>query len=100
MIRYRVTISSRAMRQIERASAWWRTHRDKNPFAFDQDLDDAFRSIRSNPHVGSPVRARRVGVRSLWLDRIGYFVYYRERANHFVEILAIWHAARGSRPKL
>ena len=88
------------MRQIERASNWWREHRDKAPTAFDEDIDAAFKLLRSNPHAGTPVRARRIGVRSLWLDRVGYFVYYRERPNNLIEILALWHASRGSRPKL
>lgn len=88
------------MRQIEAASGWWREHRDKAPDAFDEDLDKAFQLLRDNPHAGTPVRARRVGVRSMWLERIGYFLYYRERGDQLIEILAIWHAARGSRPKL
>lgn len=85
--------------QIERASKWWRAHRDKAPDAFDDELAEALEEIRSSTNVGMPVRARRVGVRSVWLDRIGYFLYYRV-VDDIVIVVAIWHAARGSRPKL
>ena len=88
------------MRQIERASNWWREHRDKAPHAFDDEIDAAFKMLRSSPHAGMSVRTQRTGIRALWLDRIGYFVYYRERAHDLVEIVAIWHASRGSPPKL
>jgi plasmid stabilization system protein ParE len=93
-------LSKRAIREIDRASAWWRTHREKAPHAFDDDTNAAFESLRVNPNVGKPLRARRPGVRSLWLERIGYFVYYRIHDDGMVMVLAIWHAARGSRPKL
>lgn len=44
------------------------------------------------------VRGRRIGVRSIWLERIGYLLYYRVIGD-VVLVVAIWHAARGSRPK-
>ena len=95
----RIRISRTALSQIDRAAAWWRKHRDKAQDAFDEDLENAFRDIRENPSIGTRVRARRVGVRSVWLERIGYVVYYRV-VDGVVVIVAIWHAARGSRPKL
>lgn len=85
--------------QLDRASKWWRQNRDKAPDAFDLDFADAFDRIRTNSDIGTPIRSQRAGVRSLWLDRIGYFVYYRV-TDDTVEIIAIWHAARGSRPRL
>ena len=88
------------MRQIDRASDWWREHRDKAPRAFDEDIDAAFKLLRSSPRAGISVRARQEGIRALWLERIGYFVHYRERPNNLIEIVAIWHASRDSRPKL
>lgn len=96
----RIRFSPRAWREIERGSAWWRRHRDKAPDAFDVDTDAAIDLIRSEPHIGTPTRARRFGVRSLWLERIGYFIYYVETPDGFIEILALWHASRGSRPRL
>ncbi len=100
MSRYRVRLSSNAIRQIDRASAWWQKNRDKAPDAFDDDTHAAFESLRVNPYAGTPIRARHPGVRALWLERIGYFIYYRIVEDRMVLVLAVWHASRGSRPKL
>jgi plasmid stabilization system protein ParE len=99
-VRRRIRISSAAAAHIEAAAEWWRTHRDKAPDAFDEDLDAAFELIRSAPGSGSRVKARRIGVRRVWLGRIGYFLYYREGDSDIIEVLALWHAARRSRPQL
>lgn len=96
----RLRASHRVWAQIDRASNWWRRNRDKAPDAFDLDLEDGLDRIRTNPDIGSPVRARRIGVRSLWLERIRYFIYYRVVDDETVELLGAWHASRGSRPKL
>ena len=86
--------------QIDRASVWWRQHRDKAPHALDHDVDDAIDLLRSNPHIGTVIRSRRGTIRALWLERIGYFLYYRILDDGTIEILRFWHASRGSRPKL
>jgi plasmid stabilization system protein ParE len=98
-VKRRLRFSRRGWREIERASTWWRRHRDKAPDAFDTDVDQAIDRIRSNPHAGIPVRAKRIGIRALWLDRIGYFIYYVEAPDDVIEILALWHASRGTRPR-
>ena len=99
MSRHRIRISGRAAAQIEKAARWWRKHRDKAPTAFNDDLEHAIDVIRSNPTIGQSVD-RRPGVRRYWLDRVGYFIYYREPVDGVVEISALWHGSRGSRPKL
>jgi plasmid stabilization system protein ParE len=99
-VKKRIHASRRVWAQIDRASRWWRENRDKAPEAFDDDFAEALDRIRTNPGRGMPVSARRVGVRSVWLDRIGYYVYYRLVDDEIVEILALWHASRGSRPRL
>lgn len=99
-MKFRLRISSRAWSEIDRASKWWRRNRDKAPQAFDEDLDAALERIRSDPGIGRRIHARRrADVRALWLDRIGYFVYYSVSGD-VVEIAAVWHASRGSRPRL
>jgi plasmid stabilization system protein ParE len=98
-VKYRIRISDRASAQIDRAAEWWRLNREKAPDAFDADTDEALERLRVNPLAGSRVRARRGDVRALWLDRIGYFLYYRV-VGDIVEVLALWHASRGSRPRL
>jgi plasmid stabilization system protein ParE len=99
-VKKRLRAPRRVWAQLDRASKWWRRHRDKAPDAFDADFADAFDRIRSNPDIGTPVRSRKGDARSLWLDRIGYFVFYRVLDTETVEIIAIWHSSRGSRPKL
>jgi len=99
-VKRHVRFSPRAWREIERGAAWWRRNRDKAPDAFDADTNAAIDLIRSEPHIGTPIRARRVGVRAVWIERIGYYMYYVEISDEVVEILALWHASRGSRPKL
>jgi plasmid stabilization system protein ParE len=98
-VKRRARFSSRGWREIDRASTWWRRHRDKAPDAFDTDLDEAIDRIRLDPRAGIPIRAKRAGVRALWLDRIGYFLYYVEAEDGAIEILSLWHASRGSRPR-
>jgi plasmid stabilization system protein ParE len=41
------------------------------------------------------------GVRRVLLPRVGHFLFYRVAPRkQAVEILAFWHASRGSRPRL
>lgn len=95
----RLRAARRVWLQLDRASEWWRRNRDKAPDAFDLDIADALNRIRTHSEIGTRVRSRRGGVRSLWLERIGYFLYYRAIDDDTIEILAVWHAARGSRPR-
>ena len=88
----RIRISSRAIRQIDRASAWWRKNRHKAPDAFDRDVDEALELIRDRPDIGQLVRSV-PGMRRLWLERIRYYIYYSVR-NDIVDVVAVWHASR------
>lgn len=99
-MKYRIRFTERGWSQIDRASTWWRNHRDKAPNALDEDLDLAIELLRSTPHVGMIVHTRRGSVRALWLERIGYFLYYRILGDGTVEILRFWHGSRGTRPRL
>jgi plasmid stabilization system protein ParE len=46
------------------------------------------------------VRSTRVkGVRRRLMRRVHYYVYYRESGGD-IEILAFWHASRGSEPPI
>ena len=96
----KVRVSKRAQAQIERAAQWWDRHRDLAPQAFDEDLAKAFSLLSTEPLIGAPfasVNAR--GVRRLHLARIRYHLYYRIR-NRTVEVIAFWHASRGTGPSL
>jgi plasmid stabilization system protein ParE len=96
-----VVLSRRARRQLFSALRWWDRHREKAPNAFDEDLAATLELLRHTPEVGQPVRAKRLGVRRILMERIRYYVYYRYdrlNASGTVEIIVIWHASR--RPPL
>jgi plasmid stabilization system protein ParE len=97
--RFRLRISLRAAQQIDAASAWWRKHRHKAPEALDDDVAEAFELIRENPGVGTLVRRRPRHVRKIYLERVGYFLYYAEPIDGIIEVGALWHASRRSRPR-
>lgn len=50
---YRLRVAPRAARQMRQAAAWWIENRPKAPNAFAEDLDEAFRLIRSFPSLGA-----------------------------------------------
>jgi plasmid stabilization system protein ParE len=98
----RVVVTERAAQQIEGSAAWWHENRHAAPDAVHDELAAAFRFIALSPNSGARAQsARLVGVRRILLSRIGYFLYYRvNRASRSVDVLALWHAKRGSGPDL
>jgi len=95
-----VRVTKRAQAQIDRAAKWWDENRDLAPEAFDEDLAKAFLLLSAEPRIGGPApSAHAQGVRRLHLARIRYRLFYRVRAG-VVEVLALWHASRGSGPSL
>jgi plasmid stabilization system protein ParE len=101
-VSYRLRTSRRAGRQIREAAAWWSSNRDKAPFAFAEDLDDALHLIAELPKVGEPVQhVEMTGVRRLLLTRTRYHLYYRVAEDtRIVEVLTLWHTSRARPPKL
>ena len=97
-----IQINDLAKAQVRAAEEWWRVNRPSAPNAIREELERAASLIALQPEVGT--RARNVtlpDVRRLALDRIRYHVYYRVIADlEQVEILAFWHASRGSGPDL
>jgi plasmid stabilization system protein ParE len=98
----KIAVSILAAGQIRAAEEWWRINRPKAPNAIRDDLDRASSLIAVQPEVGA--RARNValpGVRRLHLARLRYDLYYRlVDAPRQLEILAFWHASRGSGPPI
>jgi hypothetical protein len=96
-----VVVSALATEQMHAAAEWWRTNRPKAPNALREDLDRALSLLAIQPNVGSRARnAKLQDVRRVHLVRIRYDLYYRlvERPSRRLEILALWHANRGSDP--
>jgi len=87
---------------VRAAETWWQLNRPKVPGAIRSELERASSLIALQPGIGTRARNTSLpGVRRLHLARIRYDVYYRliEAPKH-LEILAFWHANRGSRPKI
>jgi len=97
-----VVFTRRAARQVENAAEWWRVNRPEAPGAVQDELADVVALIAAQPSCGVPsVSSRLRGIRRIHLVRIDYHVYYRLAPRlRRVEIIAFWHARRGSGPKL
>lgn len=95
-----VRISARAASQIRHAAQWWLENRPAAPGAIAHDVRESIALLAEQPGIGSKCSgARAVGVRRLYLGRIGYFLYYRASGDA-LDVLAFWHARRGRQPKL
>jgi plasmid stabilization system protein ParE len=95
---YAIVIMPRARRLIAEARDWWSLNRTAAPALLGEELDRAFDRIAKNPNIGAPW-PRRAGVRRLVLARVGFLVLYRVRARaERIEVLAVWHGARGQPP--
>jgi len=65
-----------------------------------EDVARAFVQIAQHPGAGELVlKTRRQGVRHVPLRRIRYFICYRVHGD-VIEIIAFWHASRGTPPPI
>lgn len=86
--------------QARRAAEWWQHHRPAAPGAVAKDIGESVALLAEQPAIGAKYEgARTLGVRRLFLSRIGYFLYYRVR-DDTLEVLALWHASRGEQPRV
>lgn len=96
----RVKISARAAAEIRKADAWWAENRTAAPGAIATDFAAAVSLLAQQPGIGAKYEGTRVpGVRRLYLNRVGYFVYYKAEAG-LLKVLAFWHASREHPPVL
>jgi plasmid stabilization system protein ParE len=97
-----VVLTRRAERQLEIALNWWKANRPAAPHLFVEEMTRAVELLGVRPAIGARARgAPFQGVRRVLLEAIGYHIYYRVRpVLRRVEILAIWHARRGSPARL
>jgi plasmid stabilization system protein ParE len=97
-----VTVSPLAASQVHAAETWWQANRPKAPGAIRAELERASSLLALQPHIGArAINVALPGVRRLHLGRIRYDLYYRLLdAPRRLEILALWHASRGSLPPL
>jgi plasmid stabilization system protein ParE len=96
----RIKVSARAAAQVRQAAAWWLANRPAAPDAVAKEVAESVALLAEQPGIGARYGGSRTpGVRRVFLGRIGYFVYYRA-TNDTLEVLALWHASRGSQPAL
>lgn len=73
----RVRIAARAANQVRKASEWWSVNRPNAPNAIATDFGEAVALLTEQPGIGAKYEGSRiVGMRRLFLSRVGYFIYY------------------------
>lgn len=98
-----VAFTQRASRQVVEAGRWWRENRTKAPGALVEELQQVLDLVTSQPEVGAVARnVKLAGVRRVLLRRVGYHLYYRRLVapTPSIQVIAFWHASRGSSPNL
>ena len=91
----RVEVLPDALRQIERASSWWRKHRLRAPELFSHELAAAFKVLEEQPESGRMFpRPRFPELRVLLMPRTRYHLYY-DIVGEDVRVLSVWSAVRG-----
>jgi plasmid stabilization system protein ParE len=97
-----VVFTRRAARQVEAAALWWKDNRRAAPNAVCEDLAGTLTLIADQPACGAPTASSRFhGLRRIHLARIDYHLYYRVAPRlRQVQVVAFWHARRGSPPSL
>ena len=79
---------------------WWEDNRPDAPNALADDLQDMLARVSLNPSIGEAVQSRRLSrVRRRPLRRTRYHLYFRT-AGEDIEVVAFWHASRGSGPRI
>ena len=98
---YRVLLTRPASEQGQAISDWWALNRTKAPDLFDEELAWALSYLEHAPLTGARIRGRHRHPRRLLLQKTRYHVYYTvEEAIRQVDVIAVWHAARGSGPNV
>ncbi len=88
------------LNDIRAADAWWRANRPAAPELLRVELRQAFRVLADSPLAGAPaLDGKASGIRRLYLRMTRYFLYYSAHEGD-VEVLRLWHASRGTRPRL
>lgn len=95
-----VVFQRRATREIAEVDAWWRKNRPSSPDLFLMELERMLTAVALVPSLGAPSLSERLrGLRRVLLKKTRYHVFYRVRGD-VLEVLAVWHAARGKGPRI
>jgi plasmid stabilization system protein ParE len=100
--RFRVRLLPKAKAELEVIERWWALHRRAHPDLVSEELAEAADILATAPEAGLEFApGRRLGMRRILLPRSRYHLYYRViHEERSVEVIAIWHAARGKGPPL
>jgi plasmid stabilization system protein ParE len=95
-------LESEAQQQIEIADEWWQVNRPAAPNAILEDFQSMTRVLARNPGIGRrSTNSKTPNVRQVFLRRVGYVIYYRIIGSPArLQILAFWHAGRGTGPPI
>jgi plasmid stabilization system protein ParE len=100
-VKLRFVIARRAEREIREASEWWVANRADAPLLFTEELESSFDFVEEFPYAGEHVPHVRRTVRRVLLTRVQYHLYYSiDLRNGIIEVLALWHTSRGTKPRL
>lgn len=93
-------VSPQAAADIRTANAWWRVNRPAAPELLTEEIRRAFRLLVAQPLSGAQVpNTVSEGIRSLYLRGTRYCLYYSTTVED-IEVLRLWHASRGTKPRL
>ena len=97
-----IEIDAEAERQLEAADEWWEINRTAAPDAIYEDFQSMARTLARSPGIGRrSTNTKKPNVRQVYLRRVGYVIYYRVFGSPPVlQILAFWHARRGTGPPI
>ena len=97
-----VGFTPRASREVSEAKRWWRANRTKAPDALEEEIRTGLELISTTLGIGEVARNVALpGVRRIFLNRVKYHLYYRPNVeSRTIEVVALWHARRGSGPHL
>ena len=96
----RYVIKARALREMERAAAWWAENRPAAPGAVRIEITNALAILVLQPGIGERVETGRpVQVRRYRTDKTERWIYYRVKSG-LLEVLSVWGTDRGSGPTL
>ena len=95
-----VAFHPRAAEDAAAINGWWKANRRAAPDLFLRELEEAVGLIANSPTLGTAANDDDLpGVRRVLMRRTRYHVYYRV-TGEILEVLAIWHGARGEGPTL
>lgn len=102
MKRFAVIVAPSAGQQARLIAEWWRSNRLAAADLFDGELEAVLGRLAVAPATGSKYRESKGRlVRRLLMPRTSHHVYFEiDEEKSRVDVVAVWHTARGKGPPL